>query len=140
METINHVLSRKEPNFHTISPSAPLTDAVQQMHSENVDHLVVIGAGDSFLGIVCDHDITGKTLLIRRSMEQLYVRDVVNNRLPMAGINDTVEKCMKLMQQHHSRYLAVFDHFTFMGIVSANDFVDEAVKSRGEIFDNEPTH
>jgi predicted transcriptional regulator len=61
----------------------------------------------------------------------------MNESLPVATTDDTVEMCMQLMRQHNVRYLPVFENFTFRGIVSSEDILEEAVKSRTGIFDTE---
>ncbi|HET9744167.1 MAG TPA: CBS domain-containing protein, partial [Chitinophagaceae bacterium] len=54
---------------------------------------------------------------------------------PAATTDDTVERCMQLMRQHHVRYLPVFEDYSFRGIVSTEDILEEAVNNRMEIFD-----
>ncbi|MBI1342787.1 MAG: CBS domain-containing protein [Terrimonas sp.] len=137
MEKIIHILKRKEPNFHTITPNADLTEALNKMCCEDADHLVVMNDEGNFLGVISEHDITTKALMMKKPVEDLKVKDVMDNKLPMATINDTVESCMKLLRQHQARHIAVFENFSFRGVVTASDFIDEAVKKRDEIFDTD---
>lgn len=124
MEKIINLLRQKEPNFHTIGPAEPLDNALHRMANENTDHLVVMGEDQCFLGIISDHDILAKSLMKKIPLQSLKVRDVIENRFPTAALNDTVEKCMRLLHQHKCRFLAVFDNFDFRGILSVDDLLD----------------
>jgi predicted transcriptional regulator len=59
----------------------------------------------------------------------------MNSLLPTASTDDTVENCMQMMRQHKVRYVPVFEDFSFKGIISTEDILEEAVRNRAEIFD-----
>lgn len=137
MEKITNILSKKQPHFHSVSPNTFVSDALSQMSCENVDYLVVIDDEDRYVGLVSEHEIASNLLAVKKSLIKIKVKDIMNQRLPFATSDDTVEKCMRLMQQHHVRYLPVFEGFNFKGIVSSEDILEEAVNNRMEIFDTE---
>jgi CBS domain-containing protein len=137
MERITSILKRKEMHLHTISPSSLITDALQQMRSENIDHLVVVNDDERFLGILTDHDIATKIIFGRKPLDKTLVFEVMNTRFPVVTTEDTVEKCMRTMKQHNVRFLPVFDGFDFKGIVSSDDIIHEVVENRMQIFDAE---
>lgn len=130
MEKISNLLLLKAPNFHTIGPAEDLDKALHQMTCENTDHLVVMGEDNRFLGILSDHDILSKGLLKKIPLQKLKVQDVIDNRYPIATLSDTLEKCMRLLHQHKSRFLAVFDNFDFRGILSVDDLLDALLHQR----------
>lgn len=136
MEKITTILIRKSRNFHYISPESTVRDAISQMCAVNTDHLLVMD-NNRFLGIISEHDIATKAMSTRLSLKKQVVRDVMNHGLPMLTVNDTVERCMKLMQQHNIRYIPIFDGFKFEGVVSSDDILQEIMFSRNEIFDEE---
>lgn len=138
MEKITRLLAKKQPHFHTVSPSTLLTDAVNQMCCENVDYLVVMDDYERFLGVLSEHDITLKAVSSSRPLQSTTVRDVMNTRLPVATTNDSVERCMQLMRQFSVRLLPVFEGFQFRGVISSEDIIQEAVQSRMKIFDEDP--
>ena len=141
MERITLILERKGAHLHTVSCESPVTDALQQMRSENVDYLVVLNESDRFLGILTDHDIATKILLSgRKPFHKTTVREVMSTRLPVVTTEDTVEKCMKIMRQHNVRFLPVFDGFDFRGVISTDDLIYEVVKNRMDVFDPEEDH
>ena len=92
---------------------------------------------DRFMGVISEHDIATKAMSVRISLKKQLVKDVMNHSLPMITTDDSVERCMKLMRQHNIRYIPVFDGFTFAGIVSADDILQEIMFSRADIFDQE---
>src|SRR6266511_454390 len=105
MERITSILNRKEAHLHTVSPDSLVTNALQQMRSENVDYLIVINDEERFLGILGDHDIATKIIFGRKPLNKTLVREIMNTRLPVATTEDTVEKCMRTMRQHNVRFL-----------------------------------
>jgi signal-transduction protein with cAMP-binding, CBS, and nucleotidyltransferase domain len=137
MEKITNILEKKQPHFHTVSPASTCGNALSQMCCENVDYLVVLDDENGYLGLVTEHDIASGVLSAKREIDKIKVNEILNTRLPAATTDDTVEKCMQLMQQHHVRYLPVFENFLFKGVVSSEDILDEAVRNRTEIFDTE---
>lgn len=137
MEKITNILSRKEPHLHTVAPGSSASNALCQMCCENIDYLVVIDDDERYMGLITEHDIASEVIYSKKRLSKIKVKDVMNNRLPTANTSDTVEKCMQLMQQHHVRYLPVFENFEFKGIVSSEDILNEAVNNRLQIFDTE---
>ena len=137
MEKITSILNRREPHFHTVSPSSSVIDALQQMRCENVDYLVVINDDERFLGIISDHDIATRVVFERKPLQKTSVKEIMNTRLPVVTTDDTVEKCMRTMHQHNVRFLPVFEGFNFKGIVSSDDIICEVVENRLDIFDPE---
>jgi len=91
MERITLILERKGAHLHTVSAESPITDALQQMRSENVDYLVVLNDTERFLGILTDHDIATKIISGRKPFHKTSVREVMNTRLPVVTTEDTVE-------------------------------------------------
>jgi len=140
MERITLILERKGAHLHTVSSESPITDALQQMRSENVDYLVVLNDNERFLGILTDHDIATKIVFEKKPFHKISVREGMNTGLPGVTTEDTVEKCMKMMRQHNVRFLPVFDGFDFKGVISTDDIIYEVVKNRMDVFDPEDDH
>ena len=137
MEKITSILAKKEPYFHTVSPTSSVDKALNQMCCENVEYLIVMDEDEKYLGLITEHDITSKVLFVKKKTNNTTVETVMNRRLPAATLEDTVENCMQMMRQFKVRYLPVFENYSFRGIVSSEDILEEAVRNRGEIFDTE---
>jgi CBS domain-containing protein len=134
MEKITSILAKKELHFHTVAPGSSADIALSRMCHENVDYLIVMD-DEKYVGLITEHDITSKAVIRNKQLTKTKVSEVMNNRLPAATTDDTVERCMQLMRQHHVRYLPVFEIHSFRGIVSSEDIIEEAVNNRMEIFD-----
>jgi CBS domain containing-hemolysin-like protein len=46
-----------------------------------------------------------------------------------------VEHCMEMLNTHKTRYLVVFDHQEFKGVVTINDVLREALANKEMVFD-----
>jgi CBS domain-containing protein len=135
MEKVTAILDRKQTHFNKISPECSISEALYRMSNQNMEYLIVVNDDEKFLGLLTEHDITRKTILTRLSGEHTSVLEIMNNRLPFADVEDTVEHCMRLMKQYNTRYLPVFEGFRFRGIISGDDILEEAVYNRAGIFD-----
>jgi len=135
MEKLSVILSRKQSSFHHISSSCAVSDAISKMRCQNIDYLVVMDDNNQFAGLISDHEITEKAMMANMPLSKTMVCDVMNNSLPHADATDTIECCMKMMQRHHTRFVPVFEDFNFIGVISSEDILQEAVYNRLEIFD-----
>lgn len=139
MEKITTILNQKESYFKYISPYSTVDEALCRMNCEKTDHLVVIDEEDRFLGVITEHDIASKAVLEKMPLTKTLVRKLVNKELPIASTDDTVEQCLRRMQQYHVNLLPVFDGLRFKGVVSADDILKQAASSRNRIFDEDET-
>ncbi|MCU7551483.1 CBS domain-containing protein [Chitinophagaceae bacterium LB-8] len=126
MPNVSVILERKFPQFNTVSPDHLVSDALYQMCAENVDYLIVMN-GEKFVGILTEHDVTNKVLFANKPLNELKVQDFLNKNLPVASSNNSLAYCMQLLERHNARYLAIYDDFTFKGVVSANDLMHEMI-------------
>jgi len=134
MERVADVLRHKYPQFNTTSSRRLITEALHQMHCENVDHLIVLDE-DRFLGVLTEHGITEKLLYRSKELESATVQDFMSTYLPVATMNDSLEHCMQLMDRHNVRHIAVYDRFNFKGVISSHDLMKQALTKRQMLFD-----
>jgi CBS domain-containing protein len=135
MEKVTQILSRKERHFHTVTPASTISDALAKMNCEHVDYLVVMDEESRFLGVLSEHDIASRLPGQQKPLHETAVKELMNCQLPMATTDDTVENCMRLMRQFQIRYVPVFKDLAFMGVVTSDDILEEALTSRMGIFD-----
>jgi CBS domain-containing protein len=136
MERIADVLRFKIPQFNTIAPNRNILDAMHQMRCEHVDYLIVMDDDDRFIGILTEHDIAEKVFRFR-DLENATVRDFMSTNLPVANATDSLEYCMQLMDRYNVTYLVVYDQFEFLGVVSMNDLVKQALNKRKDTLTQE---
>lgn len=131
MRTVAQILARKGISVITVDPSTPVIDALRTMAEKNIGSVVVMG-GKKFLGIMTERDYSRKVILKGRSSDHTTVADIMSSDFPAISPKDTIEKCMKLLSNHHLRYLPVFDNEDLAGILSINDVVTETILSQSE--------
>jgi signal-transduction protein with cAMP-binding, CBS, and nucleotidyltransferase domain len=135
MEKVSQIIARKQPHFKKISPACSIRDALSRMSTQHTDYLIVMDDDENFLGLLTEHDVASKTVFAKRSLSKTSVNEIMHTNMPLADRDDTVEQCMRTMKRHHVRHLPVFDKLNFLGIISADDILDEAVNNRAGIFD-----
>ncbi len=135
MEKINQILSLQQPHFFNISPEASIADALCMMNTLNTEYLIVMDEKSKFLGLLTEKDIARKALFMNRSLSDTTVNDLMSTQWPFADVNSTVDECMTTMKAHHVKYIPVFENLEFVGVITADDILKEAVQKREEIFD-----
>ncbi|RYY40548.1 MAG: CBS domain-containing protein [Chitinophagaceae bacterium] len=134
MEKIADILRNKHPQFNTTSSRRKITEALHQMHCENVDYLIVLD-DERFMGILTEHDIAEKVLYRSAELEKATVKDFMSTYLPVATLNDSLEYCMQLMERYNVRHVAIYDRFNFNGIVSSHELMRQALSKRQSFFE-----
>jgi len=137
MENVTVLLSKKQSHINKISPNSSISDALCRMSCQNIGYLIVMDDDERFLGLLTDHDIATKTVFANKSITATKVKQMMNTRWPVADADNTVEDCMKLMSRYNVRYVPVFKNLSFLGVVSTDDILQEAVSHRSKIFDVE---
>ena len=137
MENVTVLLAKKQSHFNKISPNCTISDALCRMSCQNTDYLIVMDDDERFLGLLTEHYIATKTIFNNRSITLTKVNQMMNTRLPAADSDSTVEDCMRLMRRFNVRYVPIFKNLNFLGVVSSDDIIQEAVSHRLKIFDVE---
>ena len=136
MERVADLLRHRCAQFNKISPTRSVLDALHQMHAENVDHLIVMDE-EKFLGILTEHGITEKIVFRANDLDTAVVKEFMSTYLPVATPNDSLDYCMQLMERHNVNHIAIYERFTFEGILSAHELMKEMLmKSKGIFNDN----
>lgn len=134
MRTVANILQNKPPVFNAIAPDAKVIEALQLMNSVNLSYLVVRDI-DTFLGIISEREYTRNVILKGLHSDSCTVSEIMTTSLPMVGLQDTVEYCMEMLNTHKTRYLIVFDDQEFIGVITINDVLREALQNKEMIFD-----
>jgi predicted transcriptional regulator len=134
MRTVANILQSKPPAFNIIDPNAKVIEALQLMNSVNLSYLVVMH-NNIFDGIFSERDYSRNVILKGLHSDSCAVKDVMSHSLPMVTMQDTVEKCMQLLNTHKTRYLLAFDDQEFKGVVTINDVLREAINNKEMVFD-----
>jgi len=128
------ILDKKYPQFNTTSPDHIVSDALYQMCCENVDCLIVI-ENDKFVGILTEHDIANKVLMVQKPLTEMKVGEVMNRNVPVANATNSVEYCMQLLDRHNTKHIAIYDGFDFRGVISSYDLMQFTLSKRKATFE-----
>jgi predicted transcriptional regulator len=134
MRTVANILMSKAPAFNFVDPDAKVIEALHIMNSVNLSYLVV-HKNDTFYGIFSERDYSRNVILKGLHSDSCAVKEVMSVALPVISMQDTAEHCMELLNTHKTRYLIVFEHNQFKGVVTINDVLREALKSKEMVFD-----
>lgn len=135
MKKVTHILGRKGNNVITVSPSAPVIDALKLMADKNIGSLVV-AENEQYLGILTERDYARKVILKGKSSADTPVSEIMSTGLPRITPDNSIDTCMHIMSESNIRYLPVFDHDKLCGIISINDVVTETLLSQKETIEH----
>jgi CBS domain-containing protein len=133
MQKVAPILKKKEIHFNKIDRDCSLLEAINRMNSQNIEYLVVTDYSGSFIGLLTEQDIVRRTVLSRQSLVTTKVFEAMNNQLPFADMDDSVEHCLQLMKRFKIRYLPIFHDREFRGIVTSDDILEEVINSKSPI-------
>ncbi|MDP3798185.1 MAG: CBS domain-containing protein [Polaromonas sp.] len=133
MKDVAQILkSKPDHKVYTVSPSAPVLDAVKLMAEKNLGALLVLD-GEEFVGIISERDCTRKMLLADRLPRETPVRDIMSSPVQYVGPRHTNEECMALMTDKRLRHLPVMDNGKLIGLVSIGDLVKDIISEQSFI-------
>ena len=128
--TVDSILHHKGAALWSIAPEATVFDAIKLMADKNVGALPVILDGE-LLGVFTERDYTRKVALQGKTSRETRVREIMTGQVFIVTPNDTVEMCMKLMNDNRVRHLPVIDGGKVIGIISIGDLVNWIISTQG---------
>jgi CBS domain-containing protein len=126
MTTVRQLLADKGRAIYSVTPQAPVLEAVRLMAEHHVGALLVM-SGAALNGIVSERDYARKVILLGRSSADTPVRDIMTAAVLTVSLDDTVQKCMQLMTDKRVRHLPVTDAGGVIGMVSIGDLVKAVI-------------
>lgn len=130
MKKLTELLKAKpDQTVHTISPSAPVLDAIKSMAEKHIGALLVMEGG-RVAGIVTERDYARKVVLMSRSSADTPVRDIMTSSVMFVRPDQSCEECMVLMTEKRLRHLPVIDGDRLVGLVSIGDLVKEVISDQ----------
>ncbi|MEO8712173.1 MAG: CBS domain-containing protein [Parafilimonas sp.] len=127
MRTAKDILQQKGTQFNFIRHDASVLEAISIMKTENISYLIVKDEEDKYLGIFSERDYAHKVILENKHSVNTKVSEIMTTNLANASLDDSTSKLMLLINNSKARYLPVFDANNFMGIITINDLIREAM-------------
>ena len=131
MHQVKHLLKNKGGAIFTITPEAPVREAIKHMAERRIGALLVMREG-SLLGLVSERDYARKVVLQGRSSAQTAVSDIMHAEPLTVGPDTDVFDCMRLCTDRRVRYLPVVDGGKVIGMISIGDLVKAVIDDQAE--------
>ena len=122
MKTIKHILRKKSLTSISIRGEAMVADALALMEAENLDY-VVVTENNNYVGVMSETDYTHKVILGRMDAATTRVKDIMTECIHAVDINESVLKCLELMDSVKIRHLLVFEGFQVKGVITLHDLM-----------------
>ena len=130
MKTVSQILAGKaSQEVHSITPEAPVLDAIRRMAEKGVGALLVIEGGQ-VMGIVTERDYARKVILQGRSSRDTPVSAIMTSPVMYVGPDQTNEECMALMTENRLRHLPVMVQGDLVGLISIGDLVKDIISEQ----------
>jgi CBS domain-containing protein len=122
METAAQLLRHKGGSIHSVTPDAPVLDAIRLMAEHSVGALLVM-EGKRLVGVVSERDYARKVILLGYASSETPVSQIMSSPVKTVRPEQTVRECMQLMSANRFRHLPVVDGDTVVGVLSIGDLV-----------------
>jgi CBS domain-containing protein len=126
---VSDILRVKGGTLYTVSPDAPLSQAVQTMAELDIGSLAVMEYGE-LVGMLTFREVLHTVAKNSGNCGAGSVRAVMDDH-PMSCTSQTdLEQVRPLMLQKHSRYMPVMDDRMLMGVISFYDVAKAVVEAQ----------
>lgn len=134
-DNIRSVLDFKGHDVFCVDPQASVYEALELMADRGVGALLVMVDG-KLTGLISERDYARKIILKGRSSRETRVEDVMTSPVVCAGLDDTVDECMRLMTINRIRHLPVAQGNHVVGMISIGDLVNWIITAQAETIDH----
>ncbi|RPI43358.1 MAG: CBS domain-containing protein [Betaproteobacteria bacterium] len=129
MKTVRQLLASKGSGVFSVSPEAPIIDALRVMADKGIGAVLVV-EDSRVVGIMSERDYARKVVLKGKSSQDTPVREIMTERVVYARPEQTVPECMALMTNKRIRHLPVLEDDRLVGVLSIGDLVKETISEQ----------
>ncbi|MDA8367685.1 MAG: CBS domain-containing protein [Actinomycetota bacterium] len=124
---VERILATKGSHVVTVSPKAPIAEAVALLAANRVGALVVSEDGTSIEGIISERDIVGDLAARPGGSLDAPVASIMSSEVRTCHMSDEIEALMEVMTEHRIRHVPVVREGRLAGIVSIGDVVKSRI-------------
>lgn len=135
MRTVRQLLDTKSPEIHSISPDAPVIDAIRLMAERRIGALLVMD-GPRLAGMLSERDYARKIVLQGRSSKDTPVRDIMTAEVVSVSPQHNTDQCMQLVTDSRIRHLPVVEDGQVIGVISIGDLVKATIEEQRQELDH----
>jgi len=129
MTIASELLKHKGRVIHSVTPEAPVLEAIRMMAEHGVGALLVM-QGEQLLGVVSERDYARKVILKGRSSNETPVRQIMSSPVLTVRADQSVHDCMRIMSEKRIRHLPVVDDDGVIGVLSIGDLVRSVLEEQ----------
>ncbi|WP_127092106.1 CBS domain-containing protein [Aquabacter cavernae] len=126
--TVRQLLQKKSGSLVTISPDAPLTEAVSSLAGHRIGAIVAVSPTGRLEGILSERDVV--RILAEKGTDILSspVSSVMTRAVVTCTPDETVPVIMERMTRGRFRHVPVVENDRMIGIISIGDVVKHRVE------------
>lgn len=134
---VREIVKLKENALFTVSPNAPIAEAICLMDENDIGAVVVLDGGE-VVGILTFREVI--EILARRLKErytgptppilEIFVHEAMFANPPMATLDMDVDELRRLMLDNKARYVPVMDGKTLICVISLRDIAKAVLEER----------
>jgi CBS domain-containing protein len=131
---VSDILRVKGTTLFTVTPSQPLSEAVDVMSEKDIGSLVVMEYGD-LVGMLTFREVIQAIVKNGGQIGSMTVRSAMDE-YPMTCTGETdLDEVRRMMLDRHARYMPVMDKRMLVGVISLYDVAKAVVDSQN--FENQ---
>jgi CBS domain-containing protein len=131
---VSDILRVKGTTLFTVTPSQPLSEAVDVMSEKDIGSLVVMEYGD-LVGMLTFREVIHAIVKNGGQIGSMTVRSAMDE-YPMTCTSETdLDEVRRMMLDRHARYMPVMDKRMLVGVISLYDVAKAVVDSQN--FENQ---
>jgi len=135
MLRVKYLLATRDSTVWSVSPQAPVLEAIRLMAAKHIGALIVVKDGD-LVGIVSERDYARKVILMGHSSADLPVAEIMSSPVTTISPDDTVHRCMEICTERRIRHLPVVEKSRVVGILSIGDLVKAVIEEQQQTIDH----
>jgi len=122
MGKVRNILQSKKEHFCTVGPNITVYEAIELMCEKNIA-AVLITENEKLAGIFTERDYARKVVLKGKSSKATLLGELMSRNPYTISSENTVEECMKVMNEKMVRHLPVVDNGNLVGVISVGDLI-----------------
>jgi CBS domain-containing protein len=128
--TVGHILEKKNGKLFTIKRDDTVQGALEIMVREKIGSLPVVNDEGLMIGIISERDYIRKAVPERKVPWEIYVRDLMTEKVLSVTKSNSLQECMKIMATNRIRHLPVMEESKMLGMLSITDVVSALRSAR----------
>jgi CBS domain-containing protein len=122
MGKVRDILQSKKEKLFTVGPEITVYEAIELMCEKNIA-AVLVTENERLAGIFTERDYARKVVLKGKSSKSTLLGELMSQNPYTISSENTVEECMKVMNEKMIRHLPVVDNGNLMGVISVGDII-----------------